>query len=58
MYQSLARPFGAYSFHGRTYQSGRGLPDSLNIQLPSCLVVDLQMENMTGLGLLDRLVAM
>ena len=53
--RALARLIRAYSFHVKTYQSGREFLDSLKIGVPACLIVDLQMEDMTGLELLHRL---
>jgi FixJ family two-component response regulator len=53
--RALARLIGAYSFHVQTYQSGCEFLASLNMGVPACLIVDLQMEDMTGLELLHRL---
>ena len=53
--RALARLLRAHSFHVRTYQSGREFLASLNIGVPACLIVDLQMDDMTGLELLHHL---
>jgi FixJ family two-component response regulator len=56
--RALARLIGAFSFRVTTYQSGREFLDSLKIGVPACLIVDLQMEDITGLELLHRLAFM
>jgi FixJ family two-component response regulator len=56
--RALARLIGAYSFNVQTYQSGRDFLDSLKTYAHSCLIVDLQMEDMTGLELMHRLACM
>jgi FixJ family two-component response regulator len=56
--RALARLIGAHSFHVKAYQSGREFLDSLKIGIPGCLIVDLQMDDMTGLELLHRLAVM
>jgi FixJ family two-component response regulator len=56
--RALARLIGAYSFQPRTYSSAREFLDSLNNGPPACLLLDLQMDDMTGLELLHRLVGL
>jgi FixJ family two-component response regulator len=53
--RAMARLVGAYSFQVQTYPSGRAFLDSLKIGVPSCLIVDLHMNEMTGLELLHHL---
>jgi FixJ family two-component response regulator len=56
--RALARLIGAYSFEPRPYSSAREFLDSLNNGAPACLLVDLQMDDMTGLELLHRLAGL
>jgi FixJ family two-component response regulator len=56
--RAQARLLGACSFCVQTYQSGREFLDSLNSSVPACLIVDLQMADMTGLELLQHLAGM
>jgi FixJ family two-component response regulator len=56
--RALARLIGAYAFKPRTYASAREFLDSLASGTPACLLVDLQMDDMTGLELLHRLVGL
>jgi len=56
--RALARLITAYSFHVQTYGSGSEFLDSLQLARPDCLIVDLQMDDMTGLELLHRLTDM
>ena len=53
--RALARLLRAHSFHVQTYRSARAFLDSLNAGVPACLLVDLQMNEMTGLELLHFL---
>jgi FixJ family two-component response regulator len=46
------------SFQVQTYASGREFLDSLKISVPNCLIVDLRMNDMTGLEVLHRLAGM
>ena len=56
--RAYARLIGACSFHVQTYGSGTEFLDSLSTSVPACVIVDLQMEDMTGLDLLHRLTDM
>jgi two-component system response regulator DctR len=51
----MARILEAYSFQVQTYPSGREFLASVKIGLPDCLIIDLRMNDMTGLELLDHL---
>jgi|SRR5215470_15372810 len=53
--KALARLIAACSFKPQTYGSAREFLDSLPLGLPDCLVVDLQMPEMTGLDLQRQL---
>jgi FixJ family two-component response regulator len=53
--RALTRLVKAYSYSVQTYPSGREFLDSLKIGVPACLIVDLQMNDMTGLELLHHL---
>jgi len=53
--RAMARLLGLYSFQVQTYPSGRDFLDSLTIGVPACLIVDLRMNDMTGLELLHHL---
>jgi FixJ family two-component response regulator len=53
--KALARLLSARSFITKTYQSGAQFLDSLNEGQPDCLIVDLQMPEMTGLDLQQNL---
>lgn len=53
--KALERLFAAYSFQPRTYASARLFLQSLPDGLPDCLVLDLQMPEMTGLELQHEL---
>ena len=50
--RALSRLLSAYSFSIRTYPSGREFLESLKIVVPACLILDLQMPDMTGLEVL------
>ena len=49
--KALARLLRARAFEARTYTSAREFLGSLHEGLPECLIVDLQMPDMTGLEL-------
>jgi FixJ family two-component response regulator len=49
--KALARLLGTRSLNARTYRSARQFLASLADGLPDCLIIDLQMPEMTGLEL-------
>jgi FixJ family two-component response regulator len=49
--KALARLLRARAFEARTYASAREFLSALHDGLPECLIVDLQMPEMTGLEL-------
>lgn len=49
--KALARLLKARAFKARTYTSAREFLSALHEGLPECLIVDLQMPDMTGLEL-------
>lgn len=49
--KALGRLLSARSISSRTYASAREFLDSLASDVPECLIVDLQMPEMTGLEL-------
>lgn len=53
--KALARLVSVFSYRVHTYASVREFLESLNDQVPACLIVDLQMEEMTGLELQHHL---
>jgi FixJ family two-component response regulator len=53
--KALARLLRVRSFNVRTYQSGQQFLASLADGLPDCLILDLQMPEMTGLELQQNL---
>ncbi|MGB6662864.1 MAG: response regulator [Xanthobacteraceae bacterium] len=53
--KALARLLGTRSFRVRTYLSGSQFIASLSEGMPDCLIVDLQMPEMTGLELQQNL---
>lgn len=53
--KGLARLLGASEIRARSYASAREFLDSLAAELPECLIVDLQMPEMTGLELQGEL---
>jgi len=55
--KALARLLTARSFVAKTYQSAAQFLDSLAGDRPDCLIVDLQMPEMTGLELQQNLNA-
>jgi FixJ family two-component response regulator len=56
--RAYARLIGTHSFCVQTYGSGAEFLDTLSTSVPACLIVDLQMDDMTGLELLHRLTTM
>jgi FixJ family two-component response regulator len=54
--KALARLLGASAFHARTYASAQQFLKSLQDAIPQCLIVDLQMPEMTGLELHSELL--
>jgi len=54
---SLARLLKTRSFAAQTYQSGRQFLDSLSDGKPDCLILDLQMPEMTGFEVQEHLVS-
>lgn len=52
---SLARLLNACSYHTRTYGSAKEFLNRKGVQLPDCLIVDQNMEEMTGEELLLHL---
>jgi FixJ family two-component response regulator len=54
--KALARLLCASAIEARTFSSGREFLDSLPSGTPDCLIVDLQMPEMTGLELQLELV--
>ena len=53
--RALARLISAHSYSVQVYQSPREFLDALKTGTPACLIVDLQMEEMTGLQLVHQL---
>jgi FixJ family two-component response regulator len=53
--KALARLISVCSYTVQTYGSAREFIDSLNTSVPDCLILDLQMEDVTGLELLNYL---
>jgi FixJ family two-component response regulator len=56
--RALARLIKAHSYPVQVYQSAREFLDALKTGTPACLIVDLQMEEMTGLQLVHHLADM
>ena len=56
--RALARLIKANSYRVQVYRSAPEFLDSLNAVTPDCLIVDLQMEEMTGLQLVHHLADM
>ena len=56
--RALSRLLGAFSFQVRTFGSGREFFDSFSAGTPDCLIVDLQMFEMTGLEIAQHLADM
>jgi FixJ family two-component response regulator len=53
--KGLARLLGASAIRARSFASAREFLDSLPAEVPECLIVDLQMPEMTGLELQGEL---
>jgi FixJ family two-component response regulator len=53
--KALARLLRLHSYDTKTYESARAFIDSLRHDVPECLIVDLQMPEMTGLDLQRQL---
>ena len=53
--KALSRLLGTCSYRTTTYRSAREFLDSLRHATPECLVVDMQMPEVTGLDLLHHL---
>src|SRR5215471_6955951 len=53
--KGLARLLGASAIRVRSFASGREFLESLSGEVPGCLIVDLQMPEMTGLELQGEL---
>ncbi len=53
--KALSRLLGAAAIRARSYASAREFLDSLASDVPECLIVDLQMPEMTGLELQGEL---
>jgi FixJ family two-component response regulator len=54
--KALSRLLGTCSYRTATYRSAREFLDSLQHGMPECLVVDMQMPELTGLDLLHHLM--
>ena len=52
---ALSRLLGTCSYRTATYQSAGAFLESLRHSTPQCLVVDMQMPEVTGLDLLHHL---
>jgi FixJ family two-component response regulator len=53
--KALARLLRTHGFHAKTFGSARAFLDALSDDLPECLIVDLQMPQISGLELRQRL---
>ena len=53
--RALARLVGTFGYRVKTFPSGPDFLESLNVEAPDCLLLDLQMPGMTGLEVLTRL---
>ena len=53
--RAMLRLCAAYSLRAKAYASAREFLASLEIEVPDCLILDLQMPDMTGLELLQHL---
>jgi FixJ family two-component response regulator len=53
--RAMTRLLEAFSYRVQTYDTGRDFIDSLSRQVPDCLILDMQMEEMTGEQLLRHL---
>jgi FixJ family two-component response regulator len=54
--RALSRLLGASTIPSRSFASGREFLDALASDIPSCLILDLQMPEMTGLELQRELL--
>ena len=54
--KALSRLLGASTIQAQSFASGREFLDSLGSGVPDCLILDLQMPEMTGLELQGELV--
>ena len=55
--RALARLIKAHCYPVQVYRSAREFLDTLKTSTPACLIVDLQMEEMTGLQLIHHLAS-
>src|SRR5262245_54061980 len=53
--KALTRSLQLHAFRTRTYESARDFLSTVAAGLPMCMIVDLQMPEMTGLELLQHL---
>lgn len=53
--KALARLIAIFSYRVHAYGSAREFLESLKTSVPDCLILDLQMDDMTGLELQHRL---
>jgi FixJ family two-component response regulator len=53
--KALTRLLRAHAYHARTYGSARDFLATLDAGLPECLIVDLQMPEMSGMELQQHL---
>jgi FixJ family two-component response regulator len=53
--KALARLVGVFSYRVQTFASVREFLESMKREVPACLIVDLQMEETTGLELQQHL---
>jgi FixJ family two-component response regulator len=56
--RALARLIRAHSYAVQVYRSAREFLIALKTDRPACLIVDLQMEEMTGLQMVQHLADM
>ena len=54
--KALGRLLRSHSFRARMYGSGREFLAALRVDVPECLIVDLQMPDMNGMELQQHLV--
>jgi FixJ family two-component response regulator len=55
--EALARLFRARGINSRSYPSALAFLDALSREIPCCLILDVQMPDMTGLELQRELVS-
>jgi FixJ family two-component response regulator len=53
--RAMSRLLESYSYHIQAYGTVKQFIDSLRLKTPSCLIVDLHMEGMTGVELQHHL---